>query len=217
MIEAGPDAAEWVSVGGAIRERRRSRSLTMIGLAELCELSQPFLSQVENGRAKPSMASLYRIARALDTTPQALFGARSGAGSTPMLVRQHDAPGVPVLARAEESAVRLLLAGDSPFHVLEFVGMPTEFMEFWEHDGFEAIYVLAGQIEIEVGGALSTLSAGDFVSYPAHLPHRHRSLSGDGARVLMIETTVEALPDKRPSTHVPTLRRKRTTRVSGKR
>ncbi len=163
------------------------------------------------------MGSLYRIAHALDTTPQALFGVRSSAGSAPTLVRRHDACGVPVLARADESAVRLLLPGDAPFHVLEFVGLPTEFMEFWEHDGFEAIYVLAGQIEIEVAGELSALSAGDFLSYPAHLPHRHRSISGGSARVLMIETKVEALQDNSPSTHVPKPRRKRTTRVSGKR
>ena len=51
----------------AIRERRLARGLTLTTLASQAELSQPFLSQIENGRARPSMMSLYRIAYALGT------------------------------------------------------------------------------------------------------------------------------------------------------
>lgn len=190
----------WQALGTAIRERRRAQGLTMVALAERCELSQPFLSQVENGRATPSMDSLYRIARALDTTPQALFG--SGAGG-PTVVRAAssrgsvgvgevgsagESHGIPVLGRGADSAVRLLLPGDAPFHVLEFVGLPAEFQEPWSHDGFEAVYVLAGEVEIDLAGERTVLRAGDFASYPATVPHRHRAVSGPGARLLMLES-----------------------------
>ncbi len=185
----------WQALGAAIRERRRAQGLTMVALAERCELSQPFLSQVENGRATPSMDSLYRIARALDTTPQALFG--SGAGG-PSIVRaatsrgpveaDGESHGIPVLDRGAESAVRLLLPGDAPFHVLEFVGLPAEFQEPWSHDGFEAVYVLAGEVELDLAGERTVLRPGDFASYPASVPHRHRALSGPDARLLMIES-----------------------------
>ncbi len=199
------DAAEWATVGTNIRDRRRKRKLTMVELAQRCGLSQPFLSQVENGRAKPSMDSLYRIARALDTTPQALFGMPSASTTTPHLVRGGDAIGVSVHDDASNapsaSAVRLLLPGDTPFHVLEFVGLPTEFLDYWEHDGFESIYVLAGDVEIDVDGTISTLHHSDFMSYPAHLPHRHRSACGRDARVLMIETKVDSVQDNRSSSH----------------
>ena len=61
-------------LGGAIRALRRERGLTLVELAAATGLSQPFLSQVELGRSRPSMRSLFRIATALDTTQQALLG-----------------------------------------------------------------------------------------------------------------------------------------------
>jgi transcriptional regulator with XRE-family HTH domain len=180
-----------MNVGPAIRERRLARELTLVALAELAGLSQPFLSQVENGRAQPSMESLYRIATALGTTPQALFGNHDPSALAPVAARADD-EGVPAIDTAGESFRRLLLPGDTPFHVVELVGLATDFLESWHHDGFEALYVLAGPIEVEVDGQITELGTGDFFSYPAHLPHRHRSSLGRRARVLLIETQLQS-------------------------
>ncbi len=180
----------WDEVGHAIRSLRLSRSLTLVELASGAQLSQPFLSQVENGRARPSMSSLYRIATALATTPQALFG-RTADAAQPALVRASDAT-VPVIATDGESLRRLLLPGGAPFHVIELVGLSTEFLEPWQHQGFEALYILCGPVEVEVDGVSSTLTTGDFLSYPAHLPHRYRSPLGAHARVLLIESQHQA-------------------------
>ena len=179
-------AERWDEVGQAIRSLRLSQSLTLVELAIRADLSQPFLSQVENGRAKPSMSSLYRIATALDTTPQALFGG-TGSAAQPTLARAADVT-VPAIATDGESLRRLLLPGGSPFHVVELVGLATEYLEPWQHHGLEALYVLAGPIEVEVDGACTMLATGDFLSYPAQLPHRYRSALGSEARVLLIES-----------------------------
>jgi len=176
----------WDEVGHAIRSLRLAQSLTLVELAARAELSQPFLSQVETGRAKPSMTSLYRIATALDTTPQALFGAADSAAQ-PMLARATDAS-VLAIATDGESLRRLLLPGGAPFHVVELVGLSTDFLDPWQHHGFEALYVLAGPIDVEVDDICSTLATGDFLSYPAQLPHRYRSALGSRARVLLIES-----------------------------
>ena len=181
-----PDADRWAAMGQAIRDLRLARPFTLVELAERAGLSQPFLSQVENGRARPSMDSLYRIASALGTTPQALFGGESSAAE-PTLARAADAL-VPAIDTDGESLRRLLLPGDAPFHVVELVGLATEFLEPWRHGGFEALYVLAGPIEVDVDGTVTALTTGDFLSYPAQLPHRYRSSLGPAARVLLIET-----------------------------
>ena len=186
-VSAEPSAA----LGAAIRTRRLAHGLTLVALAERAGLSQPFLSQVENGRATPSMESLYRIAGALDTTPQALFGAEPTPGAAPRFVRADD-PAVPAIATPGESLRRLLLPGDTPFHVVELVGLATEFRERWQHAGFEALYVLAGPVEVELDGEISTLSTGDLVSYPADVPHRYRSAIGERARVLLVETQLRS-------------------------
>jgi transcriptional regulator with XRE-family HTH domain len=191
---------DWHQFGRTVRERRREQHLTMVELATRCELSQPFLSQIENGRAKPSMDSIYRIAHALDTTPQALFGDRAGAVAEPTVVRRDD-PAVTVLDRGPESQVRLVLPGAAPFHVLEFDGLPAQFEQFWRHDGFEAIYVVAGRVEVSLDDERITLEAGDFLSYPSSRAHSHRSLAGPGARIVLIESTADAGSQHRSRAH----------------
>ena len=202
-------AAEWEILGLAIRERRLARSLTLVALASEVNLSQPFLSQVENGRARPSMMSLYRIAHALGTTPQAFFGGPLGDLSTPALLRAEDVRVVEVTETPAESSCHLLLAGEAPFHVLEFDGLPSEYLDYWEHDGFEAVYVISGDVEVEVDGTISQLTAGDFLSYSSRLPHRLRSVSRSRARVLLIETKVETVQARGPASHAPKIRGRR--------
>ena len=181
---------DWAALGAAIRERRRSRGLTLVELAGLVELSQPFLSQIENGRARPSMESLYRIAHALGTTPQALFGGVSDNAHAPSLARGIDAPTLPADDRTG-SVCHLLLAGDAPLHVLEYDGLPTEFRDYWDHDGFEAAYVIHGTIELDLDGTVTVLGPGDLLSYPARTPHRLRAVGRARPRVLLIETASE--------------------------
>ncbi len=208
------DSIEWETLGLAIRERRLARNLTLVALAAEVDLSQPFLSQVENGRARPSMMSIYRIAHALGTTPQSFFGGPVGDASSPALLRSQEARVVDVTGTASESSCHLLLAGDAPFHVLEFDGLPSEYLDYWEHDGFEAVYVIAGEVEVDIAGDISALRVGDFLSYSSRLPHRLRSVSRKRARVLLIETKVEVLQDRGPASHAPKARGRR--RVAGK-
>ena len=177
-------------LGTTIREHRLSQGLTLVALAERAGLSQPFLSQVENGRATPSMESLFRIATALDTTPQALFA--TAARTDAAIVARAADESVATIASPGESLRRLLLPGDTPFHVVELVGVPTAFRDVWQHPGFEAVYVLAGPVDIELDGELTSLLTGDFVSYPATLPHRFRSELGERARLLLVETQLSS-------------------------
>jgi DNA-binding XRE family transcriptional regulator len=111
------DLEAWTDLGTAIRERRVGRGLTLVGLAGRVNLSQPFLSQIENGRARPSLMSLHRIAEALETTPQALFGGAAGNDVGPVVVRADDARVVGVNGDADNpnshSICCLLIASDA--------------------------------------------------------------------------------------------------------
>jgi transcriptional regulator with XRE-family HTH domain len=196
-------------LGSAIRERRLSKLLTLIDLAHKAGLSQPFLSQVENGRARPSLMSLHRIADALDTTPQAFFGGPSDSDLMPNVVRADEVQIVPTDGNAAQSTCHVLLGGDAPFHMLEFDGLPTEFLEYFEHDGFEAAYVIRGRVEIDISGDVTTLNAGDTISYPAQMPHRLRAVGKRPVRVLLIETKVATVQDRSPGIHAPASRRRR--------
>jgi mannose-6-phosphate isomerase-like protein (cupin superfamily)/DNA-binding XRE family transcriptional regulator len=199
-------------LGSAIRERRRARSLTLVELAEQAGLSQPFLSQVENGRARPSLGSLHRIAEALHTTPQAFFGTGIDAVAGPVVVRAGDGrravsntsttarPGG-IAANADAPVCHVRIGGAAPFHLLEFDGLPDEFAEYFTHDGFEATYVIAGHADIDLDGEVTRLGPGDSISYPARVPHRLRASGKRRARVLLIETSLSVQRDEGAARH----------------
>ena len=186
----------WSRLGGAIRERRLRRSLSLVGLAALAELSQPFLSQIENGRARPSLLSLRRIAEALDTTPQALFEGPLHAPHEPTIVRARDVQAIDIAGSDGGGSCRLLLAGDAPVHLIEFDGLPSRFLDLFEHDGYEVLHVVAGVAEVEVDGVVTALAAGDSMAYASRSPHRFRSVGIGVARVLLVETARDDRRDR---------------------
>ena len=71
------------SIGRVIRVLRQERGLTLKEFGEKTGLSGPFLSQLENGRAMPSIVTLHLAADALGTTAQALL---AGDDSEPVSV-----------------------------------------------------------------------------------------------------------------------------------
>ncbi|MCZ9343494.1 helix-turn-helix transcriptional regulator, partial [Streptomyces sp. TRM76130] len=79
-------------VGAAVRRRRRALDLTLAVVAERSGLSVPFLSQIENDRARPSTASLEKVADALRTTAVELLAAADPARSVDVVRAEGGGP-----------------------------------------------------------------------------------------------------------------------------
>lgn len=146
--------------------------MTLVQLAAAAGLSQPFLSQLELGRARPSMRSLWRIAEALGTTQQALLAGEPDP--------------VPVDAGG---AARLLMHDPEGADVTEFVGAPTVWGEFFTHGRTELLYVVQGRFEVELteaeGPRVVALDRCGSISYPGSTPHRFRQV-GDATGILLV-------------------------------
>ncbi|MDT3438167.1 MULTISPECIES: helix-turn-helix domain-containing protein [unclassified Pseudofrankia] len=184
-------------IGRSIRALRRRRGLTLVRLAVLAELSHPFLSQLERGLARPSMASLHRIAEALGTTQLELMSmdtegdandadgaAATSVGRQVSLVRA----GGGVLAQNPVGIARSLVSGARAMYPVLFEGAPTEFGDTFTHAGDEFVFVMAGRIEVDVAAAgLFALGPGDTLYYPGVLPHRWRQLPGPTSHVLLVQ------------------------------
>lgn len=98
-------------MGDRLRQARNARGLSLRRLAEVLGVSPSLISQVETGRAKPSVQTLYAMANELgisldsllfmDTPTDAPARARSASGSPfePPARAEGDEPRVPVLPR----------------------------------------------------------------------------------------------------------------------
>ncbi|MGW6356243.1 helix-turn-helix domain-containing protein [Streptomyces sp. NPDC055092] len=163
-------------VGPGIRRRRRSLELTLAEVARRAGVSVPFLSQIENGRSRPSMSSLQRIADALDTTAVQLLA--SAEAPRPVDVVRGDT------RSATDGGTRPLVRGHQPLHALEFTG-DHDWDREYRHRGDEILYVADGSAEVEADGTRYVLERGDTLYCSAELPHRWRSLE-PGTRVLVV-------------------------------
>ena len=63
----------YMDIGGNIKKLRLQRGLTQEELAERCELTKGYISQLENDLASPSIATLVDILSILGVTPDSFF------------------------------------------------------------------------------------------------------------------------------------------------
>ncbi|KPI16337.1 transcriptional regulator, XRE family with cupin 2 sensor [Actinobacteria bacterium OK074] len=165
-------------VGAAVRRRRRALELTLAVVAGRSGLSVPFLSQVENERARPSRPSLEAIADALGTTAVELLAAADPARSVDV-VRADDSEFAPAQPR-----VRPLVRGHHQLHAMEFIGDHDGGREF-QHRNDELMYVVDGAVEVEAEGRAHRLGPGDTLYLTGGVRHRWRATVPD-TRVIVV-------------------------------
>ena len=71
-----PDSAkhsDFLDVGAFIRSQRERAKLSVRRLAELADVSNPYLSQIERGLRKPSAEVLQQVAHALRISVESLY------------------------------------------------------------------------------------------------------------------------------------------------
>ncbi|MCF3121310.1 helix-turn-helix transcriptional regulator [Streptomyces arenae] len=184
---------ETLRVGSAVRRRRRQLELTLAVVAERSGLSVPFLSQIENERARPSMRSLQRVADALCTTDVELLAAADPA-RTVEVVRAGD--DTDLEGSTPAARVRELARGHHQLHALEFIGDHDEGREF-QHRNDELMYVVEGAVEMEAEGRAYRLGRGDCLFLTGGVRHRWRATEPD-TRVLVVAVGdhVEAVDER---------------------
>ena len=168
-------------LGPTLRQRRKAAGMTMQELADRCGLSQPFLSQIENSRAMPSLYALHRVAQALETTTVGLL---DPAYSEVTVVRADEGTSFMLF---EGATSRFLTPGEG--HRLEANEIVVEagfLSEKIVHEGQELIRVVEGSLELRLEGRDPVaLHPDDTVLYPSMTPHQW--IAGDaGARFLIV-------------------------------
>ncbi|MFE7647292.1 XRE family transcriptional regulator [Streptomyces phaeoluteigriseus] len=177
-------------VGAAVRRRRRSLDLTLAVVAERSGLSVPFLSQIENDRARPSTGSLEKVADALRTTAVELLAAADPACSVDV-VRAEIAEAGP------DPRSRSLVRGHHQMHASEFTGDHEAGREF-QYRNDQLMYVADGAVEIEAEGRAYRLGRGDTLYLTGGVRHRWRATVPD-TRIVVVAVAehIEAVRDRK--------------------
>ena len=178
-------------MGERLREARRARNLSLRTLAERLGVSPSLISQIETGRANPSVSTLYAIAAELDVSldellfndrrpPEPAAPTRAGAPASGTM-----APAPPVQRAANRHSIRLASGvnwerlttlsepGVEFLHVTYEVGGASSPPDaFQRHPGHEWGYVLSGRLQVRIGFEEYVLEPGDAISINSSIPHR---------------------------------------------
>ncbi len=181
----GPRAPrpDYPQVGDAIRARRQSLGLSLRDLADRLGVTPSLISQIERGRANPSVSTLYAIVAELQLSlDDLLFTDRQPAEpAVPVDV----APSGPVQRGAQRQRIRLasgvlwerLTTTSEPgveflYVIYEVDGASSPADAYQRHSGHEWGYVLSGTLKVTIGFREYLLEPGDSVSLDSTTPHR---------------------------------------------
>ena len=180
-------AATELQLGPRIRSLRQARHVTLRELAERAGVTESFLSQVEREVTSPSIASVQRIARALDLGIAELFADEAPLGR---VVRRADRrriayPGLNAtdefLTAGRNGRLQVILTTIEP-------GGGTGDEAYTHDSDEEVVIVLEGRLDLWVGDEHHRLDTGDTVAHSSRLPHHNRN-PGPGRAVVLFCST----------------------------
>ena len=175
--------------------------MTLRELARQADVSPSLISQIENGKSQPSVATLYSFSRLLKVSVDELFDERSAAGETAVANNGAvDANGHmdpihawqpseysnrvsvvhpshrPQLTMAEGVVWERLAA--TPEHGVNFMKIAyapgatsSAGGDLITHDGYEYGFVLSGGVEVTVGEEVFMLHVGESLGFDSSIPH----------------------------------------------
>jgi transcriptional regulator with XRE-family HTH domain len=157
-------------IGSRIKSLRQSNHLTLRQLAEKVGCTDAYLSQIENGRVSPSIASLKRIAEALQSKITDFF-VESG-DDDPVVLRTDQRVTLSLdrwNARIQSLVINPKNKRMHPFFTTIEPGGGSHGL--YSHVGEEFGIVLKGELEIDLDGTIHVVKPNESFYYNSSQPH----------------------------------------------
>lgn len=166
-------------VGPRLRRLRERRGITLTALASRTGISKSTLSRLESGQRKPSLELLLPLAEIYHLPLDELVGAPRVGDPR-------------VRARARTRNGRLvypLTQGSSGMAVWKVVIPPERDRRLRTHDGYEWLYVLAGEMRLILGEHDITMQPGEVAEFDTRLPHWFGPAGDEPVEILSVHGT----------------------------
>ena len=174
-------------VGQEIQRLRLEHNFTLDQLAAKSGVSKSILSQIERDRSNPTLATIWRITRALESPLENVLSANDGTFSFEKLSR-NATPEV----TSEDNGFRLRILGTlktvSSVQWYEFNAEPGAELASESHGkgSLESITLCTGNLTVTVGDDIKTVCAGETLRYHTDLPHKLKNEGNKDSHGFMV-------------------------------
>ncbi len=185
-LEAGAVALSG-QLGKTVQRLRKAYNLSLSELSEQSGVAKSIISQIERNETNPTLATIWRLAQALDVSIERVLQAaedepfieKTSKGDTPNLV-------------SDDGRCRLAIIGWIKtvewLQWYDFQADPGGVLESEPHQrgSVECLSVLEGELEVEVAGVIETARSGDTLRYRCDRPHTIRNRTALPAHATMV-------------------------------
>jgi quercetin dioxygenase-like cupin family protein len=176
-------------IGGRVQRIRKERGLSISQLSQLTGFDQEMLRRIESGDVCPQLGTVIKLSKALDSALQRMI---SSEGQLPYVVtRQNEYKKITrsTTQKGQRAAYTYMsLAPEVKGRHMEPLIVDLEALPDDEpsvHEGDEFIYVLQGNVRLDIGDDHFELNPGDSAYYLSTTPHLLTAKEGK-AKILAV-------------------------------
>ena len=175
------------SLGKTIQRLRKAYNMSLGDLSEQSGVAKSIISQIERNETNPTLSTVYRLSRALDTTIDEVLRIDTHG----VFLEHQLKSGVPIL-ESQDGLCRLAIAG--PLNLVDQV----QWYDFRARQGgvlesdphppgtVEHLYMVSGTVDVTSGEETRRLKAGEALRFRGDLPHRIVNAGEDEAHATMV-------------------------------
>lgn len=191
MDESLPTHQE-INIGKRIRQLREEAGLSLRGLADLCGLSFNAISRIEHGENSPTVATLHRLASALNVPITDFFT------QAPAQMTIFTKAGNGFRTTSEGLIIESLGSGFQNQQIeafrLEIAAQSSTLQSPVMHPGEELVVCVHGRITYHIAEQSFHLEKGDSLLFKATQPHAWQNETDETATVLVVFQSASEAP-----------------------
>ena len=148
--------------------------MSILHLSELSGVSTGLISQIERNLVVPTVVSMWRIAKALDTNISFFFEHLEEKKPDVVIRKgQHK-----LIIMNKGHSTYQMLSPDDKNHCIDFIKITLAGGEVYDkeevfHEGEECGYVLQGTLTVFLNGIYYDVYPGDSIYFDSRLPHKY--------------------------------------------
>lgn len=175
------------ALGKTIQRLRKAYKLSLGELSEQSGVAKSIISQIERNETNPTIGTVERLSRALDTTIGEVLKTDTGAN----FFEQQGRSGIPKL-ESEDGLCNLAIIGalDLVEYVqwYDFRAKPGGLLDSDPHPAgcVEHLYLIDGELEVVVAGEARQVTQGQSIRYAGDRPHSIHNVGQGDAHATMV-------------------------------
>lgn len=175
------------ALGKTIQRLRKAYNMSLGELSEQSGVAKSIISQIERNETNPTIGTVFRLSKALETTIDEVLRVDSGVN----FVEHQTRSGIPML-ESQDGLCRLAIAG--PLNLVEslqwydFQAKPGGVLESDPHPPgtIEHLYLLQGELEVTAGEESRMLKVGEAIRFRGDRPHKLVNTGSVDAHATMV-------------------------------